>query len=80
MKHPVFILGRLWRDGNGNTYHSTTVHFSDGTADIVPFRYGYRNHYPQTAAEMLGIEYTAAKAIPHQSVKVRRKRDLKDIY
>lgn len=79
MKHPVFILGRLWRDVNGNTYHSCTIHYSDGTTRIVPFRYGYGSQYLQTAAEMLGVEYKDVKTIPHQAVHVRRKQDLKDI-
>lgn len=79
MKTPVFILGRLWTDSLGTTYHSTTVHFDDGTVDIVPFRYGYGTQYLQTAAEMLGIEYWDLEDIPHQCVYVRRKQDLKDI-
>ena len=56
--------GQKWRDGvNGNTYHSVRItRTGTGETIAVPMRYGYGDHYRQTALEaMLGAGWIPAK-------------------
>lgn len=80
---PTHITGRRWFDRRyGNTYHAVTVFFSDGTSKASEIRYGYGDHYLQTAAEMLGIEYRGTADLRENHgitwgvADVARKRDL----
>lgn len=49
------VYGARWFDKvNGNTYHSCrVVRHSDGAVICAPLRYGYGNHYQQTALELM---------------------------
>jgi hypothetical protein len=88
----LIIIGRKWFDKHyGNTYHSVTLFF-DGQNHYIPFRYGYGDHYLQSAIEYLQksnlIEFDRKKeifreycekrkiAFDYMSVTVTRQRDL----
>jgi len=54
MKSTITIIGKRWFDKvNGNTYHSTRVHFNGKEIGYVPFEYGYGNHWEWTGLELL---------------------------
>jgi len=66
MTHYFAVTGKRWfQRTNGNTYHSVLVERVFGVGEsykrevlaYVPFQYGYGDHYLQTAAEILGMEY-----------------------
>lgn len=46
------FIARLWRDSNGNTYHTVAVHVENVFVDTGK-AYGYGNHYIQTGFEIL---------------------------
>lgn len=49
----IVVFGRLFRDRNGNTYHSVSV-IVDGVAVKCPgIHYGYGNQYLYTAFDCL---------------------------
>lgn len=47
------VIGAKWFDKvNGNTYHSVRcIRHKDGAVVVGEFRYGYDDHYKQTALE-----------------------------
>ena len=47
----ITVVGRRWFN-RGNTYHSVAI-YVDGVSHVVPFEYGYGNHYLDTAREWL---------------------------
>ena len=60
----IKIVAKRWfQKSYGNTYHSVAVFAASGTGKdykqeslgYIPFRYGYEDHYLNTAAEILGI-------------------------
>lgn len=51
-KHYV-IIGRLWKDKNGNTYHSVEVYVNSKFIARKDYEYGYENCYMQTAFSLL---------------------------
>lgn len=53
MKNKVtHIAGRRWFDRkNGNTYHSVTIYYADGSQVTVPFTYGYGDQFIETALQ-----------------------------
>jgi len=79
----VHITGRRWFQRTyGNTYHSVTIHKDDGTTEDSGIHYGYGDQHLQTAASMLGIDYTGTRALREEHgitwdvTDVARKRDL----
>lgn len=77
------ITGRRWFERtNGNTYHTTTLHFTDGTTRKSDITYGYGDQYLQTAFEMMDLPYGGTLelreklGITWDVVDVARKRDL----
>ena len=81
------IYGRRWyQKSYGNTYHTARVIVNGEELKSV-IKYGYENHYLQTAAELLrenGYDipdensdaYALMCKYPHKAVDVDRKRDL----
>ena len=54
MKNRIHIEGKRWfQKSFGNTYHSVKVWVNGELLGHIPFRYGYGDHYKQTAAELL---------------------------
>lgn len=54
MKNLTHIEGRRWfQRSYGNTYHTTTLHFDDGTSETSEITYGYDEGYLQTAIDIL---------------------------
>lgn len=77
------ILGKRWFEStNGNTYHTTTLFYGDGSQTTSPITYGYDDQYLQTAFEMMGLPYGGTlelrerKGITWNVVDVSRKKDL----
>lgn len=56
MKKLNHIQGRRWQDSFGNTYHTATLFFADGSQEKSKITYGYSDGYLQTAVKMLGLE------------------------
>lgn len=68
----IKIIAKRWFQRSfGNTYHSVNVLVASGTGKeykleslgYIPFRYGYDEHYLNTAAEILGISEQELKAL-----------------
>ena len=58
MNKVTHIAGRRWfQRTNGNTYHTTTLFYDDGTSQTSDRRYGYGDQFLQTAFEMMGLPY-----------------------
>lgn len=82
MKKVVHIDGKRWfQNSAGNTYHSVTLHYDDGTQDYSGRHYGYGECYLQTAYEMMGLEYKGTIGlrdlhITYSVADVWRERDL----
>ena len=58
------ISGKRWfQKTYGNTYHTTTLHFDDGTTRTSPMTYGYDEGYLQTAFEMMDLPYTGTRGL-----------------
>ena len=56
----IIITAKKWfQKSYGNTYHSVLIEKISGEEaekiGYVPFRYGYGDHYLNTAAEILGM-------------------------
>ncbi len=49
----IQIIGRRWRDSNGNTYHTATTTIDGAEWPTTPVTYGYGEHYMETALEQL---------------------------
>ena len=76
-KEIMVVIGRLWRDSHGNTYHTSEVISKDYT-DKSDITYGYGNQFIATAREMVeakGLEWDNYHIINRQ-VMVNRKGDL----
>lgn len=55
MKTVVHVTIRRWFQRTyGNTYHTATLHFSDGSTQKSGLTYGYGDQGLQTAVEMMG--------------------------
>ena len=53
----IVLHGRRWfQRGSGNTYHSVEIIVDGETVHIVPYAYGYDQHYEQTARQWLKRE------------------------
>ncbi len=77
------ITGRRWfQRSAGNTSHTTTLFYNDGTSEKSDRCYGYGDHYLQTAFEMLGYPYGGTQTlreiygITWDVVDVERHKDL----
>ncbi len=77
------IEGRRWfQKTYGNTYHTATLFYDDGTSETSPETYGYDDSYLQTAFKMMKIPYGGTKVlreqlgITHSVRDVSRERDL----
>jgi hypothetical protein len=54
----ITIAGKRWFDRiNGNTYHSVEIWVNGQETGYIPFRYGYGDHYVQTARTHLSEHY-----------------------
>lgn len=52
----IIITVKKWFQRSfGNTYHSVSISKNGEFVDYISFRYGYGDHYLNTAAEILGI-------------------------
>jgi hypothetical protein len=83
MTKVTHISGKRWfQKTYGNTYHTATLHFADGTSEKSPLTYGYDEGYLQTAYEMMGLKYTGTRdlrenlGITYDVADVDRQRDL----
>lgn len=90
----IKIVAKRWfQPSCGNTYHSVNVLVSSGTGTeyklesigYIAFRYGYDEHYLNTAAEILEISEQELKALIREygtgkfvvvCTDVKRKKDL----
>ena len=77
------IEGRRWfQKTYGNTYHTVTLFYDDGSSEKSERHYGYGDGYLQTAFEMMGLEYGGTRAlredlgITYSVADVERQRDL----
>jgi|DEB0MinimDraft_3_1074331.scaffolds.fasta_scaffold37754_2 hypothetical protein len=77
------IEGRRWfQKTYGNTYHTTTLFYDDGTSEKSDRHYGYGEQCLQTAFEMMDLEYTGTRGlredlgITYSIVDVERQKDL----
>jgi len=69
------VITKKWFDKvNGNTYHSVRcIRHSDGAVVVGSFRYGYGEHYKQTAvtvmaeAKWLPVRYRGEDELHHYS-------------
>jgi len=53
----IFVIVKKWFDKiSGNTYHSVRVFVNERNIGYEPFKYGYGDHYKQTALELLQKE------------------------
>lgn len=90
----IKIAAKRWFQRScGNTYHSCEVLVASGTGTeyklesigYIPLRYGYGNHYLNTAAKILGISEQELRSLISQfgpekfiivCTDVNRKKDL----
>jgi len=50
----ITILGRRWfQQSGGNTYFSSQILVNGKLIHVIPFQYGYDNHYLQASFEWL---------------------------
>lgn len=77
------IEGRRWFQRTyGNTYHTTTLFYDDGSQTKSERIYGYGDHYLQTAFEMMDLAYGGTRilreelGITYSVSDVARERDL----
>ena len=49
----ITVIGKRWLDNNGNTYHSVKVYTDNELLDSIDCKYGYGDHYIQSATELL---------------------------
>ena len=82
-KNVTHISGRRWfQRSYGNTYHTVTLFFDDGTFETSEQTYGYDDCYLQTAYEMMGLPYAGTLGlreelgITYEVADVARERDL----
>ena len=82
-KTVTHISGRRWfQKVYGNTYHTTTLFYSDGTSEKSDRTYGYGDQYLQTAYEMMGLSYSGTRSlredlgIAWDVADVNRRKDL----
>ena len=82
-RKPVHISGKRWFQRTyGNTYHSVTIYYDDGSSEYLPREYGYGDYYLQRAFEHLGFENQPMYSerlelgITVDAVDVARQRDL----
>ena len=68
----LHIEGRRWfQRGPGNTYHSVRI-FADGKQIIMlPFAYGYGDHFLQTALDWLKANGRAPVNAPYGTLYLR---------
>jgi hypothetical protein len=83
MKKVTHISGKRWfQKTYGNTYHTTTLHYDDGSSRHCGPTYGYGDSYLQTAYEMMGLPYAGTRSlrenlnITYDVADVERKKDL----
>ena len=81
----IIITAKKWfQKSYGNTYHSVSVYRDSEFLGYIPFRYGYGDHYLNTAAGILGIPETELRHDIRKNDKkyhinvidVQRKKDL----
>lgn len=77
------INGKRWFQKTfGNTYHTATIYYSDGTSEKSKITYGYDEQYLQTAAQLANLpelarwQYRKEHGITISVSDVRRERDL----
>lgn len=79
------ITAKKWfQKSYGNTYHSVTVYRDNEFLGYILFRYGYGDHYLNTAADILGISETELRQDIRENpekyhinvIDVNRKKDL----
>lgn len=84
MKPVVHVTIRRWFQRTyGHTYHTATLHFSDGSAQKSGIAYGYGDQGLQTAVDMMGGPREAVastwlreQGISFDVVDVSRRKDL----
>jgi len=83
MAKVTHISGRRWfQRSYGNTYHTTTLFYADGTSETSPRHYGYGDQYLQTAFDMMQLPYGGTRVlreelgITYDVADVERQRDL----
>lgn len=82
-KHITHIDGKRWcQKTYGNTYHTVTIYYSDGTSETSKKTYGYDDSYLQTAAKLAKLpelyrwQYRKEHGITSSVSDVARERDL----
>ena len=51
--YAISLLGRLWRDSFGNTYHTARIQVNGEFVHSTPITYGYDRQYEETAKHWL---------------------------
>jgi hypothetical protein len=51
--YAISLLGRLWRDSLGNTYHTARIQVNGEFVHLTPVTYGYDRQYEETAKHWL---------------------------
>lgn len=51
--HEISLLGRLWKDHYGNSYHTARIKVNGEFVYTTPVTYGYGGQYEQTAKKWL---------------------------
>ena len=72
----VEIIGRRWRDVNGNTYHTASVYVNGLFYKSSPITYGYDRQYFETGKKLAVEEGQNGPVIDGGYTDVKRKRDL----
>jgi len=79
----INVIGKLWADTNGNTYHTAEIYLNGAFFGKSPVTYGYGRQYAWTALKMLqegGIVADTETSPPlfndDKQIRVTRKRDL----
>ena len=63
----ITVIGKRWFDRiNGNTYHSVKVYTDNELLDSIDCKYGYGDHYIQSATELL---------VKHDIISIMESRD-----
>ena len=70
--YEISMLGRLWRDSYGNTYHTARIMVNGAYVGITPITYGYGWHFEHTAKKWLAKNsYIKETDLSHLSLKLQ---------
>lgn len=53
MKQAITILGKRWRDRNGNTYYSARIYVDNVRVHTIKYSYGYESQFEHDSLDWL---------------------------